>query len=286
MRTLILGSTGLLGRALCHEAEQRGFAAIGAARSGTDVNIDIGNNDDLAQLLQNVSPELVINAAANVDLAACEADPAAAFRINACPVELLARWSQMQGKPLVHISTDQFFDGDGDAKHDENANITLCNEYARSKYAAEAFALTAPMALVLRTSLAGFHPDGRGFAHWVMDALHNHKPLTLFDDFFGSTIDAPAFAIALFDLVALEAKGRLNLASREVSSKKQFIHALAQAAGVTLDWAQTGSVATLKPCRARSLGLDVGKAETLLGRALPDRKEVCAALIAQWRDIS
>ncbi len=286
MRVLILGSTGLLGRVLCTNARRRGFEVIGAARSGADYDVDIRKEDSLNALLEKTAPDLVINAAANVNIAACETDPAAAHLINARPSILLAHWSQTYDKPLVHISTDQLFDGDGDAKHDEDAGVTLCNEYARSKYAAEGFALSAPLALVVRTSLAGFHPDGRGFAHWAMDVLSNHKPLTLFDDFYGSTIDAPAFAEALFDLVALKTCGLLNVASGEISSKKQFIHALANAADITLDWAQTGSVETLKPRRARSLGLDVRKAETLLGRALPGREEVCTALIAQWRQNS
>jgi dTDP-4-dehydrorhamnose reductase len=283
MRILILGATGLLGRGLMAEAKKRKFTPLGAARSGTDYAVDLTQAGSLEALLDQCMPEQIINAAAMVDLAACEAEPDLAHRINAGPAQILAYWSAHAEVPFVQISTDHFFDGDGSAKHKEGAPTTLCNAYARSKSAAETYALKASRALVVRTSLAGFHPDGRGFAHWAMDALEQRKPLTLFDDFYGSLIDVQTFSATLFDVMAKNASGVLNLASCEVSSKKQFILALAKAAGIDPDWAQTGSVSALKPKRACSLGLDVGKAEAVLGRALPGRDAVCAKLVKQWR---
>ncbi len=286
MRALVLGGTGLLGRALVLEARQRGFEIISAARSNSDHNIDLCEDAALDHLLGALSPDLVINAAAIVNLAACEADPQLAHRLNARPAEVLAHWSSATNTPFVQVSTDHFFDGGGDAKHDEQAPITLLNTYARSKYAGEEYALQSDHALVVRTSLAGFHPDGRGFAHWAMDALHNHKPLTLFDDFYGSIIDVHSFSEALFELLNKDARGLFNLASSDVSSKKGFTLGLANAANIKLDWAQNGSVRGLMPRRARSLGLDVQKAETALGRALPGRDAVCAKLITEWETLS
>jgi len=173
MRILILGGTGLLGRALCAEAKRRGHEPHSAARSHADYTLDLCEEDCLASVLAEAKPDMVINAAALIDLAACEADPVRADHINARPARILACWSHQTGKPFVHISTDHFFDGDGDAKHDEQAAVVLCNAYARSKYTAEQNALTAPLAFIVRTSIAGFHPDGRGFAQWALDSLQN-----------------------------------------------------------------------------------------------------------------
>lgn len=283
MHVLILGGTGLLGYALKQETQARGVTASTLARTQADYCVDLTDDNAIATVLDAAKADVVINAAAQVDLAACEADPAAAYFINARPAAILAKWSRETGKTLVHISTDHLFDGDGANAHDEHAMVVLVNEYARSKYAAESFALCAPESLVLRTAICGFHPDGRGFAHWAMAALTNRTPLTLFNDFYGSALDAPSFAKALFDLLDAKARGRFNLASSEVSSKQEFIEGLANAADITLDWAKTGSVTALNPPRARSLGLDVRKAEARLGRALPGRDAVCRALVTQWR---
>jgi len=283
MRILILGGTGLLGRALCAEAKRRGHVPLSVARSGADYTLDLGGEDALVPILKKAKPDMVINAAALVDLAACEADPVLADHINARPARILADWSHETTKLFVHISTDHFFDGDGNAKHNEQAAVVLCNAYARSKYAAEQHALAVPKALVVRTSIAGFHPDGRGFANWALKALKNHEPMTLFDDFYGSIIDTTMFSAALFDLIERNQTGLINLASRDVSSKKDFILGLAAAAEIKVDGAKTGSVRALTPRRARSLGLDVKRAEQKLGTALPGRAEVCKTLVSQWR---
>ena len=285
MNVLIMGGTGLLGRALASEARQCGHEAVTMARTGADFNFDAGAESALKSALNTTDPDLVINAAALVSHEACEKDPAAAWRINAHPALVLANWSRETNRPFVHISTDHYFDGDGARAHDETAPVVLLNEYARSKHAGEQYALSAGKALVLRTAIAGFHPDGRGFAAWALNALASGEPLTLFEDYYGSVIDTRAFAAAAFDLVQAGAHGLYNLASREVSSKADFIRALAEAAAMDLTDAKSGSAKALEPRRALSLGLDVGKAEHKLGHALPDRKTVCAALVRQWKDI-
>jgi len=283
MRILILGGTGLLGRVLCAEAKRRGHVPHSAARTDADYTLDLGDDGALEALLEMANPDMVINAAALIDLAACEADPVRADHINARPARILADWSHQTTRPFAHISTDHFFDGDGDAKHDEQAAVVLCNAYARSKYAAEQHALAVSLALVVRTSIAGFHPDGRGFANWALNALKKHEPMTLFEDFYGSVIDTATFSAALFDLITQNQTGLINLASRDVSSKKDFILELAKAAGLTGQGAKSGSVRELAPRRARSLGLDVKRAEQKLGYDLPGRAEVCQTLVSQWR---
>ena len=47
----------------------------------------------VAALLETASPDLVINAAALVDVGACERDPQLAERVNADPARAIAKWS-------------------------------------------------------------------------------------------------------------------------------------------------------------------------------------------------
>ena len=200
----------------------------------------------------------------------------------------LPSWPSNAGQAAsdsVQVSTDHFFTGDGARPHAEDSPVALINEYARSKYAGEAFARTLPGSLVIRTNITGFRgwPGQPMFAEWAVDAILGRKPLKLFDDFYTSTIDVDAFSRLLFELVDLEAAGLINLASQTVSSKLQFIRELAAALGVQLDWAQVSSVRDLPTARAESAGLDVGKAERLLGRSLPTLQDVCGALVSQYR---
>ncbi|VAW00187.1 dTDP-4-dehydrorhamnose reductase [hydrothermal vent metagenome] len=281
MRVLVLGSTGLLGHAIMRQTE---IQAIGLARSGADVSADISQTGVLSEVLQTTDPDLVINAAANVNLADCEANPEQAMLINAEPARILAKWSRAQERPFVQISTDHFFDTGGRKKHTEQDKIICLNQYAHSKYQAEQYASTAPKALILRTALLGIHPDGRGFANWAMQALTSRKPLTLFDDFYGSLIDTDDFTSAMLQMVRQGAHGIYNLAASEVASKQQFVHALAAHANINLDWATTGSVVGLMPRRARCLGLDVSRAEAVLGYSLPGLQAVTGRVVNAWRN--
>jgi dTDP-4-dehydrorhamnose reductase len=288
MRILIFGATGMLGQALVREARKRGHTVVGASRKGAECAVDLADRRAVGRAIAQTAPTHVINAAGLTDLDACEKDPAAAYTVNAGSVALMAEACRDRQIQLVQVSTDHFFTGDGDRKHDENAPVQLVNEYARSKHAGEQFALALPGALAVRTNVAGLRgwPGRPTFFEWAADALARRAPLSLFDDFFTSTIDAGALAVAIMDLTEADAAGLLNVASREVANKKRFVEALASAMGITLDWTTTGKVAALPVKRAESLGLDVTRAEALLGYRLPDLAAVTAALAAAWRSRS
>ncbi|OHC73470.1 MAG: hypothetical protein A3G18_08630 [Rhodospirillales bacterium RIFCSPLOWO2_12_FULL_58_28] len=273
---LVLGATGMLGQALMREASGRGIKAVGAARHDSEIILDAGNEAALGDAVIRLKPELVINAAALTDMDACEADPGAAYLTNARPAAILAEACRRLEIGFVYVSTDHYYSGDGDNKHDEEMPVHPVNEYARSKYAGEAFALTYRRSLVVRTNIVGRRGwVGRPtFLEWAMDSLERRKPLRLFDDFFTSPIDVASCAKAIFDLVAKDARGVINVAGREVSSKRRFVRALADQMDIILDWAETASVRELTTHRAESLGLDVTRAEKLLGYAMPDTAQV------------
>jgi dTDP-4-dehydrorhamnose reductase len=284
MRILLFGATGLLGQALARVAARRGDAIVGVARRGADRAVDLATAGDIAPLIAAETPDLVINAAALTNLDACEADPKAAHAINAGAVGSIAEACRNLAVRFIHVSTDHFFTGDRDRPHAEGAEVVLVNEYARSKFAGEALAMRDSAALVVRTNLTG--PRGWAqptFFEWAADALTRRLPMTLFDDFYTSTIDADTLAAALLDLADARAAGRLNVASRQVSHKKEFVQALAGALGIQLDWATTGSVRGASVRRAESLGLDVSRAEAILGYRLPDLPAVAHSLASQWR---
>ena len=184
---------------------------------------------------------------------------------------------------FVHVSTDHYYSGDGDALHAEDAPVRLLNEYARTKYAGEKLAQKWERSLIVRTNFTGLRGwQGRPtFLEWVMESLQTRAPMSLFEDYFTSTIDTTALARSVFDLVDREATGILNVAAREVASKDTFVRGLADASGIDLDWAEVSSVTDLEIPRAESLGLDVSRAEEVLGYRLPTLDAVLATLAAE-----
>jgi len=280
-RLLVLGDTGLAGTAIVQAARARGLAVTGASRHG-ERTVDLGDAAALRALLAELSPATVINAAAIVSVADCERDPDRAWRVNARPASLIAEAAREQGFRFVQISTDHFYSGDGRHAHREDEPVVLLNDYARSKYAAEAFALTAPDALVVRTNILGLtSATGASFGEWALGVIETDGEATLFADQYVSILDIWSFAEGLLDLAASEARGLINLASSQVFSKAELVEALAAALGRKLTRARRGSVGQQAVRRPDSLGLDVGRAETVLARRLPDLPAVARRFAEQ-----
>lgn len=280
-RILLVGATGMLGQALLPLAKNAGWQIFGLARQEADYCVDIEDVAALRQCLNALQPGVVINAAAITDLARCESDPGLAYRVNARPVSIFADYTRQYGAKLVQISTDHFFSGDGSSLHDEQAQVLLLNEYARSKYCAEAMALATPGSLVVRTNIVGLRGwVGRPtFVEWLLGAFREHQEITLFDDYFTSSIDVFSFSDALLALMSLPLSGVINLAAHGSFSKLDFGLALANRLGFDEVSFAKGSVRSLSGvARAESLGLNVMKAEEVLGRKLPGIHEVVSAL--------
>lgn len=276
---LLFGASGMLGQALLAEGRRRGMNMIGVARSAADIAMDMTDSLAVAELVTKLEPSIVVNAAAMASLSACEEDPCAAYLVNARAVSVLAEAAA--GAYFIQISTDHFYSGDGAALHDEDFPVRILNEYARGKFAGEAYALTHPNALVLRTNIVGFRDRGTStFVEWALESLQSGQAMTLLEDYYTSSIDVASFSSCLLDLLPKRPTGLLNLAAREVASKAQFIKTLAEAAGYELANCRSGSVRQLEGARrAESLGLDVRRAEQLLGYRLPTLSEVIDNLL-------
>ncbi len=274
----------MLGRKLSAVARERSLSVTGLDIEGSDLAVNLTDDAALMAALQHVHVDVLVNCAAIVDVGLCERDPLLAWRLNARCVGVMAEYCRSKGIKFVHISTEHYFAGDGARKHDENAPVTFFNEYARSKFAGEAFAAMCPDALVLRTNIVGFRGHGKTtFAEWAFDAVMSDAEMTLFDDAYVSSIDVGHFSHALLDLVATGQSGVFNVASSEVFSKQDFILAIARHLGVELTNVRTGSVRSLPVKRPDSCGLEVGKAEAALGYKLPGLDGVADQLVKDWR---
>lgn len=286
MSVLVLGSTGLLGQALMKEASRRGIKAHGVARTNAEFCLDISDVNRLEKIIKENKPEIIINTVAKASLDECEKYPDEAYITNARPAAILADLCSSCGFYFIQISTDHYYTGDGSAKHGEHCPLRFVNEYARTKYVAEIFALQCPNSLVVRTNIVGFRNKAGQptFLEWVLASLLSNSHMILFEDFYTSSIDVGHFSEALFDLLPQRRSGILNLASSEVANKRQFIERLAFRLGLSLENTQNGSVRSLKSvARAESLGLDVKKAEAFLGYRLPTLDHVIDRLASEYK---
>ncbi|MCE9613318.1 MAG: NAD(P)-dependent oxidoreductase [Lentisphaerae bacterium] len=155
-RVLVLGHTGKLGRALVAALEP-----TCAVTGWNSADFDARHTEDLADRLQAVAPEVVLNTVALMGLDRCWAQPEDALRVNAIFPRQLARLAPRLGFTLAHFSSESIF---GDAAGAACAESTVpgpVNMYGLSKYGGESFVRAFdPSAYVFRLPLL-FGPDPR-----------------------------------------------------------------------------------------------------------------------------
>ena len=289
MKVLVLGSTGLLGQSLIKSLKskkdgKKDVIVVGLARKNAEVNLDITNSEHLISALDQIKPNIIINSTALVDHNLCEEKPDFAYLINARPIDVLSAWSDKNSAYFIQISTDHYYVGDKNKKHNEEDKINIVNEYARTKYLGEKLALINQNSLVIRTNIVGFRNQPQPtFLEWALQSLKTGSKMNLFNDYFTSSIHVKQLAEIIFDIIKLKPAGTLNVSSSEVSSKETFIIALAKKFNLNLNNYNSIKVADsglIK--RAESLGLDTRKVESILGYKMPDLKEVIQSIYEEY----
>ena len=171
MNILLTGAAGQLGQELLPRLQSLGkVTQVDRTAAPGEAATLVQNLDDLGRveiLLNRVRPDVIVNAAAYTAVDLAEDHPAAAFRINAEMPARLARWSERNGRLLVHYSTDYVFDGKADRPYTEQDTAAPLGVYGESKLAGEeSIAQSKCRHVILRTS-------------WVYSGHGNNFMLTM-----------------------------------------------------------------------------------------------------------
>lgn len=277
-KILIIGSQGMLGQSLVKIlSRDKSISVVTAALTNADYMFNFLDDNYLTESVNAIRPDVLINAAAIVGLPQCEVDPGMAYSVNTRLPGKLAELCDNLGCYFIHISTDHYYCHDRDKKHLENDKITLKNEYARTKYLGEQLVALYSQSLIVRTNIVGYrnNPLKPTFLEWCIQAFNRDEEMTLFDDFYTSSIYTDQLCLVLEDLLDIRPEGIVNIASSTVSNKMEFILALAKRLIGRAPRYRIGKVnQMLDVPRADSLGLDVSKIENIVGYKMPDLEKV------------
>jgi dTDP-4-dehydrorhamnose reductase len=193
MNVLITGANGQLGR----ELVRQGLAFNYKIQSLNHQQLDITNKGQLHQMLERVSPSVVINAAAYTDVDKAENESDIAYAVNKNGPAYLARYCADHGLALIHISTDYVFDGTKGRPYQENDPIAPLGVYGQSKALGEA-AIRSILKnhIIVRTSwLYGVYRNN--FVKTILKLGNEKTDLRVVADQFGSPTSAADLAKAL-----------------------------------------------------------------------------------------
>jgi dTDP-4-dehydrorhamnose reductase len=221
VKVLLLGATGMLGRALARHLPARFATSAPSPRGGgllamPDVrqltaSIEATDPASIDAVLDEAAADVVINCIAVTPASSLHGDAAAMEAVNSVfPHQLAARVRARNGR-LIHISTDGVFSGKrGGYRETDVPDPT--DRYGVSKLAGE---VSGPGCLTIRTSFFGRHPDGRGLLEWLI--AHDGDSVDGYSDYVFSGVAAPVLAGVIADLVEQPLAGTLHVGGRPIS---------------------------------------------------------------------
>ncbi len=230
-KVLITGANGLLGQKLVnilcgnrnHEvfALSRGENRNNTKKGYTYLDLDLTDFDKLTQIIHNIEPTIIINAAAMTNVDECEEKKEECDLINVELVRRLVKLCEKYHSYLVHISTDFIFDGEnGPYKEDDEPNPL--NYYGLSKLKSEKIIEDSSLKYaILRTVLVYGEVDNMSRSNlvlWVKESVENKKIVTIIDDQFRMPTFADDLAQACLSAIKKKVEGVYNVSSCELLS--------------------------------------------------------------------
>ncbi len=190
MRILVTGAKGQLGSILVD--------LLSADHDVTGIDIqdfDITNVDTTRQFIEHLSPELVIHSAALTDVDYCAENPDQALWVNGYGTRNIALGCQLVDAAMLHISTNEVFDGTNTNVYLEYDATRPINPYGYSKWVAEQFVRDLiKRHYIVRPSWLFAH-GGRNFIHAILNRAKERKQLRV-------VVNEVAVPTYVFDLAA------------------------------------------------------------------------------------
>lgn len=194
---LIIGQTGMLGRAWTSVLDARGRAWRGVSRPVIDLQ-------DRASIEAAITTDTdqVINCAGWTAVNLAEAHEESASLVNGTAVRWIAERCKVVGASLVHYSSDYVFDGDAQVPYPPDHPRAPINAYGRSKaLGEEALEASGANYLLVRTSWV-YAAWGQNFVLTIKDAASQQPMIRIVDDQIGcpsSALHVAATSLALLD---------------------------------------------------------------------------------------
>ncbi|RAP76803.1 dTDP-4-dehydrorhamnose reductase [Paenibacillus montanisoli] len=229
MNILITGAGGQLGRDLLRVLGQT-YACTPLTRQ----ELDICDIRAVQKTVNELKPDVVINAAGYSKVDQAEENSAEAYRINALGVSQLAIAAEEAGAKLVHVSTDYVFDGTKGEPYGETDRTNPLNIYGKSKLLGEQFVrAVCPRHFIVRTSWL-YSNCGNNFVTKILSQAENQQDIKVVDDQFGSPTYTLDLAECIGRLITTERYGTYHVSNSGCCSRYDFAKEILQNAGYDL----------------------------------------------------
>jgi dTDP-4-dehydrorhamnose reductase len=225
VRILITGHKGQLGRclqaALAHEE-----------LLGLDLpEHDITDPASISQLVGAFRPHVVVHSAAITNVDGCEKEPELAFRVNVLGTQNIALACQRAGATMLHVSTNDVFDGKTGRPYYEWDPPSPQSVYAQSKAAAEFYVRTLLRRFYIVRTAWLYAQGGNNFPAKIIAAADQYGALRVVRDEVSAPTYAPDLAQAIAQLIPTEQYGIYHFTNSGTCSRYEWACKVLEMAG-------------------------------------------------------
>jgi dTDP-4-dehydrorhamnose reductase len=232
VRILVTGAAGRLGGRLTQVLSERGHQVTGADVVGNQVSIlDITDFAATQTFIRELKPDIVIHPAAWTDVEGCAREPEKAIAINGFGTQHVAVAAAEVGAAILHVSSNEVFDGTLGRPYREYDETHPINPYAYSKWVAERALLHVnPRHYLVRTSWLFAH-GGKNFIQAILGAVTAGKALKVVIDEVANPTYNDDLSEAIAALIETKRYGVYHLVNEGACSRWAFARYLLDRAG-------------------------------------------------------
>lgn len=208
MRTLVTGVKGQLGHDVMNELAKRGYEGV-----GVDVEeMDITDAAAVDSVIREAKVDSVVHCAAWTAVDAAEDNEEMCRKVNAEGTENIAKVCKALDIPMIYISTDYVFEGEGTRPWEPDDKVTQpLNIYGQTKYEGEqAVERLLDKYYIVRIAWV-FGVNGKNFIKTMLNLGETHDTLTVVDDQVGTPTYTYDLARLLVDMLEKDAYGKYHV---------------------------------------------------------------------------
>jgi len=196
-KVLLIGAKGQVGQELHLTLPQLG-EVISLGRE----ELDLTNSEKIGQLIREIHPDYLVNAAAYTAVDKAETEPELAYSINAKAPKIMAESAEKIKAKFLHISTDYVFDGRKNTPYLETDLTNPLGVYGQSKLRGEEEIKTVnSQAIILRTAWVYGSYGKSNFVKTMLRLGKEREELKVVVDQVGSPTWAKDIAAAITHLL-------------------------------------------------------------------------------------
>lgn len=231
MKVLVTGASGQLGYDVVRELTKRGHEAVGVSSK----EMDITDQAQVEKMITEANVDVVMHGAAYTAVDAAEDNEAQCRLVNANGTENIAVVCKKLDIPMVYISTDYVFDGQGTRPWEPEDERHPLNVYGQTKYEGElAVQKYLEKYFIVRIAWV-FGINGNNFIKTMLKLSKTHDTLTVINDQIGSPTYTYDLARLLVDMMETDKYGIYHATNEGLCSWYEFAVEIFWQAGISMN---------------------------------------------------